>query len=217
MPSDFSPSSTPSSQIVVDGKPYMRDASGRLVPVEVIKASDLLEDELVNKIMGFGKALSEQVSRFQGHTFTDLGEFDALLAQEYKLTKGGPKGNRTYMSYDGLNRISVRVADLIEFGPGLQTAKSLVDECLNEWSADSRAEIRAIVTRAFNTDREGKINRSEIFTLLRLDITDPRWLEAMRAVRDAMRVIGSKVYLRLETRTTHEDKFSTVTINLAAA
>lgn len=217
MPSDFSPASLPANQIIVDGKSYMRDARGALVPVELIKAADLLEDGVVLKIMGFGKALSDQVSRFKGHTFTDLGEFDALLAQEYKLTKGGPKGNRTYMSFDGLNRISVRVADLIEFGPSLQTAKSLVDECLNEWSADSRAEIRAIVTRAFNTDREGKINRAEIFTLLRLDIVDPRWQEAMRAVREAMRVIGSKVYLRLETRETVEGKFSAVTIDLAVA
>ena len=217
MPSDFSPARLPANQIIVDGKPYMRDARGALVPVELIKAADLLEDGVVQKIMGFGKALSDQFSRFKGHTFTDLGEFDALLAQEYKLTKGGPKGNRTYMSFDGLNRISVRVADLIEFGPSLQTAKSLVDECLNEWSADSRAEIRAIVTRAFNTDREGKINRAEIFTLLRLDIVDPRWQEAMRAVREAMRVIGSKVYLRLETRETVEGKFSAVTIDLAVA
>lgn len=217
MPSDFSPENLPTNQIMVGGKAYMRDARGALVPVELIKAADILEDGVVQKIMGFGKALSDQVSRFKGHTFTDLGEFDALLAQEYKLTKGGPKGNRTYTSFDGLNRVSVRVADLIEFGPSLQTAKALVDECLNEWSADSRAEIRAIVTRAFNTDREGKINRAEIFTLLRLDITDPRWQEAMRAVREAMRVIGSKVYLRLETRATQEDKFSTVTIDLAVA
>lgn len=207
----------PDGKIEVHGELYMRDARGSLVPVEMIKASDLLEHELVQKVIGFGKDLSDQISRFKGHTFTDLGEFDALLAQEYNLTKGGPKGNRTYLSYDGLSRVSVRVADLIEFGPQLQTAKVLVDECLNEWSADSRAEIRAVVTRAFNTDREGKINRSEIFTLLRLDITDPRWLEAMRAVRDAMRIVGSKVYLRLETRTSPQDKFSAITIDLAAA
>lgn len=217
MPSDFTPANLPVDQLDVGGKPYMRDARGALVPVELIKPADLIENEVVRKIMGFGMALSEQVSRFKGHTFTDLGEFDALLSQEYGLTKGGPKGNRTYMSFDGLMRVSVRVADLIEFGPQLQTAKSIVDECLNEWSADSRVEIRAIVTRAFNTDREGKINRSEIFTLLRLDITDPRWQEAMRAVREAMRVVGSKVYLRLETRASQADKFSSVTIDLAVA
>ena len=37
--------------------------------------------------------------------------------------------------------------------------------------------------------------------LLRLEITDPRWLEAMRAIRDAMRVEGSKTYVRCHRRT----------------
>ena len=150
--------------------------------------------------MGFAIALSEQIARFKGHTMTDLGEFDALLEQEYKVTKRGNrgKGNRSYKTHDGLMEVEVRVQDRIEFGPELQIAKQIVDECLNEWSADARAEIRAIITDAFNTDQEGKINRTAIYSLLRLAIEDPRWQEAMRAVRDAMRVVGSKnqIYFR---------------------
>ncbi len=207
----------PDGKIVIEGKEYMRDARGALVPVEVIKAVDQLEDGVVRKVMHFAEELSARVSRFKSHTFTDLGEFDALLSQEYGVTKGGPKGNRTYTSYDGLMRVSVRVADLLDFGPGLQQAKALIDECLNEWAQDSRAEIRAIVTRAFNTDREGQINRSEIFGLLRHDIRDPRWVEAMRALREAMRTVGSKTYVRIESREAPDAKWGAVTIDLAAA
>lgn len=215
--SRFEPHPVPDGRITVDGKPYMRDARGALVPLELVKATDQLEDQTVRKVFGFALALSEQVSRFKAHTFEDLGDFDALLAQEYNLTKGGPKGNRTYTSFDGLMRVSIRVADLIDFGPGLQTAKALIDECINEWAADSRAEIRAIVTRAFNTDREGQINRSEIFGLLRHDITEPRWVEAMRALREAMRVIGSRTYVRIEHRPAPDARWSAVTIDLASA
>lgn len=207
----------PTGTTEIEGKIYMRDARGALVPIEVIKAVDQLEDSVVRKIMHFAEELSARVSRFKAHTFTDLGEFDALLAQEYGVTKGGPKGNRTYTSYDGLMRVSVRVADLLDFGPGIQQAKALIDECLNEWAADSRAELRAFVTRAFNTDREGQINRSEIFGLLRHDISDPRWVEAMRALREAMRTIGSKTYVRIEQREAPDAKWGAVTIDLAAA
>lgn len=213
----FTPHPIPSGIVDVNGKPYMTDAKGGLWPVEVVKAQHKLEDELVRKIMGFALALSAQVTRFRGHTFTDLGEFDALLAQEYGLTKGGPKGNRSYSTYDGLFEIQVRVQDQIDFGPELQTAKGLVDECLNEWSEDARPEIRAIVTRAFNTDKEGKINRSEIFMLLRLEIEDQRWQEAMRAVRDAMRIVGSKSYLRFRMKEAADAGWTSVTIDLAAA
>lgn len=213
-----SPSSTlPDCRISMDGNTYLRDAQGRLAPIELIKPQEMLEHETVHKVMGFAVALSEQIARFKGHTFEDLGSFDALLAQEYGLTKGGPKGNRTYRSFDGLLEIELRVSDLLDFGTGLQIAKRLIDECLNEWTADSRAEIRAIVTAAFNTDKEGQINRSEIFKLLRWDIEDERWQNAMRALRDAIRVIGSKQYLRFRMRSAFDAPWGAVTIDLAAA
>jgi hypothetical protein len=203
--------------IDVNGKPYLTDAKGALVPLETIKPTDKLEDEVVRKVMRFAGELSDQITRFRGHTMTDLGEFDALLAQEYNVKKGGPKGNRTYQSFDGLLKVEVKVADFIDFGPQLQVAKRLLDECLTEWSADSRPEIRAVITRAFNTDKEGQVNRSEIFMLLRLDIEDPRWQEAMRAIREAMRVTGSKEYIRFHRRADLSDRWQAVTIDLARA
>ncbi|PWV97730.1 uncharacterized protein DUF3164 [Hoeflea marina] len=203
--------------IRINGKSYMADAKGSLVPLELVKPADKLEDETVRKIMGFASDLSGQITRFRGHTMTDLGEFDALLEQEYNTRKGGKKGNRTYQTFDGLMKVIVSVADFVDFGPQLQIAKTLIDECLNEWSADSRPEIRAIVTRAFNTDKEGQINRSEIFMLLRMQIEDERWLSAMEAIRDAMRVTGSKEYVRFYQRARITDGWQAVTIDLAKA
>lgn len=215
--SEHRPMPIPDGLVTVAGKDYMPDAKGNLTPVESIRPADRLEDEVVRKIAGYGVALSDQVARFKAHTFEDLGDLEALLAQEYGATKGGAKGNKTFLSYDGLWKVTVQVADHIDFGPQLQIAKALVDECLTEWSAESRPEIRAIVTRAFNTDKAGQINRSEIFMLLRLEIEDARWQEAMRAIRDAMRVVGSKTYVRLYRRETPESAWAAVTIDLAKA
>lgn len=207
----------PAGEVVVGGKTYMPDAKGNLVPVETIKPADRLEDETVRKIISYATDLSEQISRFKAHTFDDLGAFEALLSQEYGATKGGAKGNKTFMTFDGLMKVQVQVQDYIDFGAQLQIAKGLVDQCLTEWSADSRPEIRAIVTRAFNTDREGKINRSDIFLLLRLDIEDERWKRAMDAVRDAMRVVGSKTYVRCYERPRLDAPWQAVNIDLAKA
>ncbi|MCK9551592.1 DUF3164 family protein [Aquamicrobium sp.] len=203
--------------VLVGDKEYMPDAKGNLVPVETIKPADRLEDETVRKIIGYATDLSAQISRFKAHTFEDLGAFEALLAQEYGAAKGGAKGNKTFMSFDGLMKVQVQVQDYIDFGAQLQIAKGLVDECLTEWSADSRPEVRAIITRAFNTDREGQINRAEIFMLLRLDIEDERWKRAMAAVRDAMRVVGSKTYVRCYERPRLDAPWQAVTIDLARA
>jgi hypothetical protein len=203
--------------IIVNGKAYLKDAKGALIPLELVKPEHKLEDEMVRKIMAFASDLSGQIDRFRRHTFTDLGEFDALLEQNYKVTRGGAKGNRTYQTIDGCQKVQVQVADYVDFGPQLQVAKTLVDECLNEWASESRAEIRAIVTRAFNTDKEGQINRSEIFMLLRFDITDERWVRAMDAIRDAMRVTGSKTYVRFYQRDKPDAAWRAVTIDMAKA
>lgn len=202
---------------IVSGRPYMPDARGNLVPVENIKPTDKLQDETVRKIMGYAVELSAQVSRFRAHTFRDLAHFEALLAQEYGAKVGGAKGNKTFMTFDGLMKVQVQVADYIDFGPELQIAKALIDECLLEWTADGRSEIRAIVTRAFNVDKEGKINRSEIFALLSHDIPDERWQRAMQAIRDAIRIVGSKIYVRCYQRDRQDAEWRAVTIDLAKA
>jgi len=207
----------PAGEVLVNGKSYMPDAKGNLVPLESVKPVDKLEDETVRKIIGYADDLSAQVTRFRMHTFDDLGDFEALLAQEYGATKGGAKGNKTFMTFDGLMKVQVQVADFIDFGPQLQIAKALIDECLTEWSAESRAEIRAIVTRAFNVDKAGQINRSEIFMLLRMDIEDERWRSAMAAIRDAMKVVGSKTYVRCYRRDKQDAPWRAITIDLAKA
>lgn len=211
----YPPAMIPDGIVQVGEKTYMHDAKGSLVPVDLIKPQHKLEDEMVRKIMGHAIALSEQVARFKEHTFEDIGSFEALLAQEYEATVGGAKGNKTLMSHDALFLVKVQVADNVVFGPELQTAKVLVDECLNEWAEGARDEIRAIVTKAFNTDKAGQINRSEIFMLLRLDIQDERWQRGMKAIRDAMRVVGSKTYVRCYRRDAQDAAWEPVSIDLA--
>lgn len=211
------PAPIPDGRKTVDGREYMPDAKGTLTPVDLIKPQHLLEDQTARKIIGYALELSAQIGRFKAHTFDDIGAFAALLQEEYGLSLGGPKGNMQLVSFDGLYKVQVQVADYIDFGPELQVAKGLVDECLNEWAQGARPEIQAIVQRAFNTDKAGQINRSEIFMLLRMDIKDARWRRAMDAIRDAMRVVGSKTYVRCYQRPRLDAPWAAITIDLAKA
>lgn len=215
--SSFTPVEIPSGRRTVNGVEEIGDVKGGWLPVSLVKAQYLLEDELVRRELGYAGALSGQIARFKGHSFENVGQFEALLAQQYNAKIGGKKGNKTLMTYDGLFKMTIQVADNIVFGPELQIAKQLTDECLNEWASGARDEIRAIVTRAFNTDKAGQINRSEIFMLLRLDISDPRWLKAMEAIRDAMRVEGSTTYVRYYRRDKQDAQWVPVTLDLARA
>jgi len=203
--------------IDLGGKRYMRDTRGALVPVNLVRPMDKLMDETVRKMVGFARDLSAQIARFKGHCFDDVGSLQALMAQEYGAQLGGRRGNITLTSFDGTLKVTVQVADEIEFGPELQEAKKLVDACLSEWSAGAGDELRAVVNRAFQVDKEGQINRSEIFMLLRVAIEDPRWQSAMDAIRDSIRVIGSKTYIRFHERAAPDAPWGAITIDLAAA
>lgn len=201
----------------INGKHYMTDAKGALVPIEIIKPIDKLMDELVGKLFGYAAPLAAEIGRFKGYTFADVDSFIALIAQEYGSTIGGKKGNITLTSYDGLHRVQVAVADHLTFGPELQVAKSLVDECLREWANESRAELRAVVESAFDVDKEGKINRAKLFSLLRYEVADTRWQEAMRAIRDSIRVTGSKRYVRFYKRPNTDVDFAPMPLDIAAS
>lgn len=215
--SEFTPAQIPDGKRTIDGNEMMRDSKGGFVPVEMIKPQDLLQDELTRKIMGFWVAASEQIGRLKAHTVEDIEDFVALLAQEYQTTPGGKKGNMTFQSYDGLYKVEVRINDYVDFGPELQIAKELVDECLNEWASDANPEIRAIVTNAFHTEQAGRVNRNELIKLTRLDIRDERWQRGMQAIRDAQRVVGSKQYIRCYQRDQFDGPWQAVSIDMAKA
>ena len=57
----------------------------------------------------------------------------------------------------------------------------------------------------------------DFFTLLRLDIADDRWQRGMQAIRDAIRVTGSKSYIRFWMRDSFDAPRQAVTIDLASA
>ena len=201
----------------VNDRFYMADAKGALVPLEMVKATDLLMDETVRRILAFADDLNAQIARFKQHTLNDVSGLLALFDQEHGVKLGGTQGNVTLTTFDGTMKVQLAIADQITFGPELQSAKKLVDECLNEWSADSRPELQAIVQRAFNTDKEGLVNRAELFGLLRLEIADDRWKRAMKAIRDSIRVDGTKEYVRFYRRPNARAKWTATTIDVASA
>jgi hypothetical protein len=213
--SAFAPVDLPPAIQTINGKDYMTDSTGALVPVGLVKEKDKLIDEVVRKIISFGVPLSEQVGRFKEHTFDDIYGLVAVLAQDYQVTLGGTKGNITLMSYDGLYKVKVSIADYIDYGPEIVAAKALIDEYLNDLASGANDELRAIVTLAFKTDKPGKIDRAEVQRMLGWNIPDGRWQRAMDAIRASMRVVGSKAYVNLYRRENQQAEFEHITISLA--
>ncbi|KAB2888408.1 MAG: DUF3164 family protein [Desulfobulbaceae bacterium] len=196
---------------------YMMDAKGVMMPEQMVKPVRKLEDQAVRKILSFAQELSQQIARFKGHCFDDVGAFMALAAEQYGATYGGVKGGVTLNTFDGTMQVQVKNCDRLSFGPELHFAKSLIDECLNRWSEGARLELKAIVDNAFRVDKEGQVNRDQILGLRNIEIDDDGWRRAKEALSDAIRVEGSKLHMYFRVRRSPTERFQNITIDLASA
>ena len=194
---------------------YMRDAQDRLVPVGLVKDVDKTRDQLVREIADKALALQAAMKAFRDDAMGDMAAFVQLSAEQYGAKLGGNKGNLTLTSYDGRFKVQRQVSETLVFDERLQAAKSLVDECITEWTEGSRDEIRALINDAFQVDQEGRINTGRVLSLRRLKINDERWCRAMKAVSDSLQVAGSKAYVRVYERR-EDGKYEAIPLDMAA-
>jgi hypothetical protein len=199
----------------IDNTQYKRNALGHFVPVEHIQEVDIIRDDLVNRIVQNARHLQAAMTDFKKRTLTEIDAFIDLSAEQYGTQIGGAKGNVTLASYDGKYRVQIKNQTYIAFDERLQVAKTLIDELIHEWTQDSRGEIKALIEHAFQTDKEGNINKGRVLSLFRLKIDNEKWLKAMDAIRDSMQASHSKEYLGLYERVGNEDKYVRISLDMA--
>lgn len=204
-------------KVMIEGKEYWRDAKGNLTPAELVKEIDKARDALVHEWVERGRDLSKAISHFKEGIFGDVQAFIELSAEKYGAKVGGNKGNVTLFSYDGKYKIQRAINESLQFDERIQAAKVLIDECLNEWSEGSRPELKALIERAFNVDKEGNLNTSRILGLRRVEIQDSRWQNAMQAISESVQVVSSKAYVRLYERVGETDQYVPIALDVARA
>lgn len=194
----------------------MRDALGRLTPVDAIKPVDMMRDRVVREQMEAALTMREKLRAFKQTAFEELYAFLDLSAEQYDTKLGGAKGNVTLYTFDGQYKIQIAKADTIRFDERLQAVKVLIDECITEWSRDADPKIKVLVQDAFTTDREGKLNTARVLGLRRLDIKDAKWLSAMDALGESVQVVGTRTYMRFYERVEGTDAYRPVALDIAA-
>ncbi|WP_027179889.1 DUF3164 family protein [Maridesulfovibrio bastinii] len=195
---------------------YMEDSQGRLVRMEHVSEYDRLKDETVNTILDRAFQVQREIKDFKTETMGDFYALMEMALEKYDAKVGGKKGNAQITSYDGKKKVAIAVNESVTFDERLQVAKSLIDECLTDWTKDGRTEVKTIVNAAFDVDKEGNISTYKVMSLLKLEINDDRWQRAMKAVRDSLSVLCSKKYIRFYHRTGIEEKWQAIPLDIAA-
>ena len=66
---------------VPDG--YAVNAKRHMIPDELVRDADRLENDVVRRILAYGLDLADQIGRFRAHVFDDLATFLDLLGEQY--------------------------------------------------------------------------------------------------------------------------------------
>lgn len=194
---------------------YWQNARGELIPVNKVKPEDKLEDEVVRRLASAARGVHEQLVALKAMAMGDAQALKALVAEQYGATKGGAKGNMTLRSFDGTYEVQVAVSEQLSFGTQLHAAKELIDNCIERWAEGGDDNIRVLVMDAFQVNKAGRIDTHRVLGLRRLDIQDEEWLRAMDAISEAVRVSGSKTYVRFYENDPETGARKPITLDLA--
>ena len=200
--------------MTIDLSQYRQDARGNLVSVDNIKPIDLARDDFIREAFAKVLPLREQMKELKAQQMADANAFIDLSVEQYGA-KRSVKGNITLTSFDGKLRIAIAQADVLHFDERLQAAKALIDECLNEWTHDSRAELKTFVLQAFDVSQEGKINVRKVLDLRKLDIADEKWQRAMKAIADSLHTQATREYIRYYQRNEETGEYEHLALDFA--
>jgi len=197
-------------------KGFALNSQGHMVPVKLIKPIDRARDNLVNNLIDAAKAVREPMVQFRQDAEDTIIEFINLSGSQYDAKLGGKKGNVQLMSYDGLRMVRRTYGETMYFDERIQAAKSLIDECIVEWSKGSNINVKSLVNHAFQVDKQGQISRDRVLGLKKLDINDKKWRQAMQAITDSIQTSGRKSYLTFYERPSLDADWVRITMDIAS-
>ena len=207
--------STTAPAAIPDG--YMRNPAGHLVPRDQVRQQDLLRDAVASKLAADAIEINRLLREFKALALGDIADLVKISAEKYKVSLGGEKGNVTVATFDGRFKVIRAYAERIVFTEEIEAARALINACIVRWSEGANANIRALVDRAFRTDSKGQIKMSAVLELLRLEIDDEEWKNAMEAIRDSIQSTGTVVYVRVYERVEGTDQYRPISLDLATA
>ena len=172
------------------------NAEGNLIAEANISQSELIADKLTIRLCKRAKRVQDAMRTFKNAVFAAHQKaLDEVLAAN-GAGRGGQKGNVRWVSFDGGMKVEISVRDRMEFGPELHAAQSLLGEYLSEVSSDANNDLRTLVNAAFSVGEDQSCNVSDVLRLMRYQIKHPKWVAAMEAIKNAIRVTGTATYAR---------------------
>lgn len=194
----------------------IKDQRGNDVPAELIKSIDLNRHNLVEKYSDRLHKLQQEMLEVKKELFNDVRAHLKSINKEYKIKDTGDiSGAISLKNYSATKELKITYRDLVQPDERISKAKKLIDECITTWTQDGSVNenIIYIVREAFNFDKKGKISISMLLKLAQVNIKDPKWIKAIKIIRDSLQVSSSKQYVNYKERPDNSKTWETIDLN----
>jgi hypothetical protein len=194
---------------------YVRNARGDFVPESRVREQDKLRDQVARDLSTEAIALNAAMKRFKEKALSDIADLVSIASERYGVQLGGKKGNVSVITFDGEFKVVRSFADRITFTEEMLAAKALVLECVQSWTDGANDHLVSVVQHYLSPGRNGQIRTADVLEMLRWEIDDDNWKQAMQAVKDSILICGTAVYVRVYQRDSN-DQYQQITLDLAA-
>ncbi len=176
------------------------DSAGSAIPPKYVKPVDKKRDAMVEKLIKRARKISDQLSAFRALVMTDMEKYLSYIEDHYQVNGRTREGNKQLTNFSNNIKLEVRVGKFMAFDDRLALAKSLIDDCIQRWSAGADDKIMILVNDAFKVDKKGNIDRDRVLSLRKLKIKDREWKKAMDIIAESIVIVGSRTYIKFSVK-----------------
>lgn len=193
------------------------DENGTEIPYSRTTKVERLHERSSNKVV---KAALDVNKRL--HALNDLlVDLSQEAYDSYMKSKGidkKSKGNYTWYNFDRSVKIEVNVSEPIVFDSlTITAAKEKLDEFLDANIESKNSFIKQMIIDAFETQRSGSLDTKQVLKLTSYEdkVKSPKFSEAIKLIREAIRRPKSKTYRRVWVKD-EDGKYQNVELNLSS-
>ena len=194
--------------------PFFKKKKQGAIPNQFIRRNKVVSDIVRNAL-----DLQDTIKGIKTEMWDTLLEY---LREDYEQNNKSfekIKNNLTLYNADKTHKLRVDLSKARTIDPvALAQTKEDIAICLKNWTtgAANVDAIQDIVTRAFQTDAAGNVNRWRVMLLLSIEVDDPLWNTAMEKLRKSDIVTGITQYLRFYIKDEKEKKYKQIRLNFSS-
>lgn len=193
------------------------DESGTEIPYNRTTKVERLQERHSAKVAKSALDVNKRLHALND-LLTDLSQeaYDAFMSSKGIDKKN--KGNYTWYNFDRSIKIEVNVSEPIVFDSlTITAAKEKLDEFLDANITSKNGFIKQMVIDAFETQRSGSLDTKQVLKLTRYEdkVKSPKFSEAIKLIREAIRRPKSKTYRRVWLKD-EAGKYQNIELNLSS-